>query len=127
LGSSNSVLAHVDDYFYYGGFDGILTKDPSLLVKDYIIGGVSYLHWFTKSPVPIVFKTGVTVGFKGAEVEDIYDDNLYAVNSSPTITFSSDVDVVGNVGLGFSLRNIDILVGIALDNSLTSSFYIEVR
>ncbi len=127
LGSTHSIDAHVDDYYHYGGFDGIITQGANILVKDYIIGGISYLHWFKKSPVPIVFKTGVTAGLKGKEAKDIYQLDLYTVETSPTIWFSPDVDIVGMIGLGFSFRNADMLIGLALDNSLSTSLFIEVR
>ncbi|NCB01013.1 MAG: hypothetical protein EOM67_02465 [Spirochaetia bacterium] len=126
-GSTHSVSAHVDDYFSYGGFDGIITIPSSLIVKDMIIGGLSYFHWFVKSPIPVVLKTSVRVGFQGKEASDIYQGARYEVETSPSIDFSHDIDLVGTVGLGFSIRNTDLLFGFALDNNLNAALFVEVR
>lgn len=127
-GSNHSINYFTDDYFQYGGLDGIITKPSAYIVKDMIIGGVSYFHWISTSPIPIILKANVKVGFKGKLAQDIYSSSdLYAIETSPSISFSSEVDVLGSVGIGFSIRNTDLLIGIALDNSLATTLFVEVR
>ena len=127
VGSTHSIDAHVDDYFHYGGFDGIVTKLPNYVVRNMLIGGISYFHWFTTSPIPVVLKAGVKLGAKGQSAQEIYADDLSVIQTSPSISFSPEIDVVGSVGLGFSIRNTDILIGIAVDNNLSASLFVEVR
>ena len=127
MGSTHSIDAHIDDYFYYGGYDGIITMPSNYIVKDMVIGGISYFHWFDTSTIPVIFNAGVKVGLKGKQVQDIYNGNPYAIETSPSISFSEDVDIIGSMGLGFSIRNTDLLVGLAVDNRLSTSLFIEVR
>lgn len=127
-GSNHSINYFVDDYFEYGGLDGIITKPANTVVKDMIIGGISYFHWIKIAPIPIVLQTNIKFGLQGKLAQDIYSPtNRYMIETSPSISFSSGVDIMGSLGIGFTVRNTDLLIGIAVDNSLATTLYVEVR
>jgi hypothetical protein len=127
IGSTHSTTARSSDYFEYGGLDGIITTLSPMLVQDLIISSVSHFHWFKLYPVPILLYSKITVGTKGESVGEIYKDDPYAVVIPAQINFNTPLDLTFCLGVGFTLNNIDLLIGYATDLDLRSTIFLEVR
>ncbi len=127
IGSTHSTTARASDYFSYGYTDGIVTTLSPLLVQDIIIASLSYYHWFTLNPVPLLLYSDISMGSRGDSVDVIYADDPYAVVTPPEINFYTPFDVTFSVGFGMTLSTIDLLVGYAVDLDLRSTIFVEVR
>ncbi len=126
-GITYSVAHRKEDYFLYGGYDGIVTLSPVLRVRERVVTSLTYTHIPSLKRIPLLFGAKLTWGIRGPSTDEIYASTLFPPSGTLDFFTDTDTDLALSAGLGLKIQNADILFAVALDMNLNTAFVIEVR
>lgn len=126
-GSAHVSNPRKDSYFDYGGSRGIPSYPAMTLVDDMVIARIKHLHWMPLRFSEMVLQTMVTASARGRLVQDLLSDtNPYIQDRAIPFSSLSMMEYSGSIALGLATEQIDVLFGVALDNNLRVSIFLEV-
>jgi NTE family protein len=126
-GTSHISNPRRGSYFDYGGSRSIPSYPTHTLVDDLLMARVKHMHWVKQTFPQIVVQSMVTVSSRGDRVLDFLSlADPYAPNRGRPFSSLQEVEFSGSLALGLAFENLDILFGVAVDNALRVSLYLEV-
>jgi hypothetical protein len=126
-GSARTSVPRKTSFLDYGGICGMPSYLAMTLVDDMVLARIKHLYWINNRVIPLVLQTMVTVGSRGELANEILTPNPYAANLGDPFTSLQQPEVSVSLALGFSVGMVDLLVGTAIDTSLRTAIFLEVR
>ena len=126
-GTSHVSNPRSESYFDYGGSRGVPSYPSHTLVGDMLVARIKHTHWITQSAPQFVIQSMVTASSRGEHVHEIMSTaDPYPLHRRTPFSSLQEIEFSGSLALGVAFENLDLLFGVALDDSLRLSIYLEV-
>lgn len=125
-GSSHVAHHRKQSYIDYGGTRGMPSYPGTTLVDDMVLARVKHFRWLTDQSVDLLVQTMVAAGFRGNFAAELLDSDPFATNFGHPFSSLQEFEASASVALGVSFDTLDILLGLALDDSLRVTLFLEI-
>jgi NTE family protein len=126
-GSAHVSIPRQSSLLDYGGACGMPSYLTKTLVDDLLLARLKHLFWISDRAIPLILQTMVAVGSRGELMTEVLESAPYMANHGAPFSSLQGVEASISFAIGFSLGTVDFLVGTALDSSLRTSLFLEVR
>lgn len=126
-GSAHVSVPRQSSLLDYGGVCGMPSYLAKTLVDDLVLARIKHLYWISDRAIPVILQTMISVGSRGELMTDFHDLDPYVTNHGFPFSSLQLPEVGISVAIGFSIGTVDFLMGTALDSSLRTSLFLEVR